>query len=92
MTEERKKRFYPKRGIYIVDDYAVPYKPISKGRTEIDDSEWTAEALKAIDCGNYKNANQAALNIAIRLGGNSIDQNKKRIAAKIRKILRSRQS
>lgn len=89
MTTERKKRFYPKRGAYVVDDYAIPYQPASKGRTAIDDSGWIAEAIKGIDCGIYKNANQAALTISNRIGGNSIDQNKKRIASKIRKTLRS---
>lgn len=86
MTGERKKRFYPKRGEYVVDDYPVPYEPGSKGRTTIDDSKWIDEALTGIEEGTYKNANQAALKIAVRNGGHShsIDQNKKRIARKIR--------
>lgn len=48
MTEERKKRFYPKRGDYVVEKSPISYKPVSKGRTPIDDSKWTDEAIKGI--------------------------------------------
>ena len=48
MTGERKKRFYPKRGEYVVDDYPVPYEPGSRGRTAIDDSQWIDEAIVGI--------------------------------------------
>lgn len=92
MKSERKKRYYPKRGVAVVDDYAIPYSPASKGRTEIDDSEWTAEAVRGINCGTYKNANQAALSIAKRIGGPYFKANKDRIAKKTRKHLRSHPS
>jgi thermostable 8-oxoguanine DNA glycosylase len=92
MTKERKKRFYPKRGDYVVEKGPISYKPVSKGRTPTDDSEWTAEAIKGIECGTYKNANHAALIIAKRNGGTYINANKNRIAGKIRNILRSRQT
>lgn len=86
MTGERKKRFYPKRGEYVVDDYPVTHEPASRGRTAIDDSQWINEAIKGIAEGDYKNANEAALKIAVRNGGHShsTDQNKKRLARKIR--------
>lgn len=92
MTTERKKRFYPKRGVHVVDDYVVPYKPALKGRAEIDDSAWVAEAVSGINCGTYKNANQAALSIAKRLGGPYFRANKDRIAKKTREQLRSNPS
>jgi hypothetical protein len=92
MSEERKKRFYPKRGDYVVDDYTIPYKPAPKGRTKIDDSVWVAEAIGGINCGTYKNANQAALSIAKRIGGPYFRANKDRIAKKTRVQLRSHPS
>lgn len=69
MTEERKKRFYPKRGDYVVSREKIAFKPVSVGRNAIDDSELITEAVNGIKCGTYKNANQAALSIAKRIGG-----------------------
>lgn len=92
MTEERKKRFYPKRGDYVVDDYAISYKPVSVGRTRKDDSQWIDEAIKGIDEGIYKNPNHAAVIIARRIGGDYFNANRNRIAGKVRSIRRSQQT
>lgn len=92
MTKERKKRFYPKRGVTVVDDYVVPYKPVSVGRTPKDDSQWTDEAIKGISEGIYRTPNHAASSIARRNGGPYFNANKNRIAGKIRTILRNRQT
>jgi hypothetical protein len=92
MIEERKKRFYPKRGDYVVEKGPISYKPVSKGRTPTDDSEWTAEAIKGIGDGIYKNANQAAVIIARRIGGDYFNANKNRVAGKVRSIRRSQQT
>lgn len=89
MTGERKKRFYPKRGAYVIDDYTIPYTPARKGRTAIDDSEWIAEAVRGINCGIYKNANHAAWSIANRIGGPYFKANNDRIAKKTREFLRN---
>lgn len=92
MTEERKKRFYPKRGDYVVSRKKIMFKPVSVGRTKVDDSEWITEAVIGINCGTYKNANQAALSIAKRIGGPYFKANKDRIAKKTREHLRSHPS
>lgn len=88
MTSERKKRYYPKRGVAVVDDYAIPYRPASKGRTEIDDTKWIDEAISGIDEGIYRNANHAASEISERIGGIFFDRNQKRLFRKIRDDIR----
>lgn len=88
MTSERKKRFYPRRGDYVVEHSPVPFVSASKGRLPIDDSKWVIEAISGIDEGVYRNANHAALEISKRIGGTLIDRNQKRIFRKIRDDLR----
>lgn len=94
MTEERKKRFYPKRGQIVACRERIAFAPVKRGRTPIDDSKWTDEAIKGMSEGIYKSASEAALTIAVREGGNDIkiERNRKRIAVKINDIIRSRKT
>jgi len=88
MTSERKKRFYLRRGDYVVEHGPVPFVSASKGRPPIDDSKWAIEAISGIDEGIYRNANHAALGILERIGGTLIDRNQKRLFRNIRDNIR----